>query len=157
MSYSVNTMTEKFLIPEIDFTIGYMGFTIFCDRLDNPKFLSFDLIKKYEKITNETYDIDFLVTKQGITIWCSRIKEERFLQFDYVFDLTDKYLFRVKLKDRLFVIPYQASTFHSSSSKEKTEISTVSTEFNIFGKINIEKNNIKNLKLQEYNVIDSCI
>jgi len=139
MSYIVNTMTEKLLIPEIDFTIGFMGFTIFCDRLDNPKFLPFDLIKKYEKIANETYDIDFLITRQGITIWCSRIKGERFVEFDYVFDLANKYLFRAKLKDRLFIIPYQASTFHSSSSKEKTEISTVSTEFNILGKINIEK------------------
>ena len=149
---SEKTMSNQLAVPEIDFTIGFMGITIYCDRLDNPRFLPFDITGKCKNCHSNLADIDFLITKEGIIVWCSRMKGERFVPFDFIFDLPAKCFFRVKSKGRLFTVPYvnkdekENATNLSNNSSVEEEIKTT-PNVDIIGKITMDTENVKNMEI----------
>ena len=140
-------MSVKPAIPEVDFTIGYMGVTIYCDRLETPRFLPFDIKGKCETCQSSLADIDFLITKEGITIWCSRVKGEKFLPFDMVFDLPDKCFFRVKSKGRVYSIPYVSKKVDEIKDKITTTIFPES----ILGNIKTDENIVNSMEVSQVN------
>lgn len=91
---------------EIDFVVGNSGITIYCTRLNTPRYLPFDIKAKCEKCNSENVRVDYAVTKEGIYVQCSRITDEKFVAFDQIENFDKNCIFRVKMRGKVFNIPF---------------------------------------------------
>ena len=129
------------VIPEIDFIVSSTGLTIYCSRLNTPRFVPFDLKGKCGLCKSDSAELDFLVSRDGITLYCSRIKKEKFISFDLVYDLPQKCYFRVKTKGKIFNVPYESLREEKANNSEQSstvEMSDIIKEAMIVADIGVD-------------------
>ena len=105
------------VLPEVDFSVGCQGITVYSKRFTTPRILPFDIKGKCENCKSNSAEIDFLITQEGVTILCSRIKDEKFVPFDVVYPLPNKCFFRVKSRGKVFQVPYDNRIRHYNDCK----------------------------------------
>lgn len=104
-------------LPEVDFSVGCQGITVYSKRFATPRILLFDIKGKCENCKSNSAEIDFLITQEGVTVYCSRIRDEKFVPFDVVYPLPNKCFFRVKSRGRVFQVPYDNRVRHYNEHK----------------------------------------